>query len=55
MHLSPLYGAKTRAGAPCRGPGMRNGRCRLHGGASPEAPRGKEMACTATALLGRGN
>ena len=27
-------GAKTRAGSPCRSPAMRNGRCRMHGGAS---------------------
>lgn len=28
-------GAKTRSGAPCRGAAMANGRCRLHGGATP--------------------
>ena len=27
-------GAKTRAGVPCEGPGMANGRCRMHGGKS---------------------
>src|SRR5262245_21359872 len=27
-------GAKTRRGTPCQGPAMRNGRCRMHGGAS---------------------
>jgi len=26
--------AKTRKGGPCQGPAMRNGRCRMHGGAS---------------------
>lgn len=35
-------GAKTRAGHPCRGQAMRNGRCRMHGGAStgPRTPEG---------------
>lgn len=27
-------GARTRSGAPCQGPAMPNGRCRMHGGAS---------------------
>jgi hypothetical protein len=33
-------GAKTRAGGVCPCPAMANGKCRLHGGASPGAPRG---------------
>jgi len=33
--------AKTRAGSICRQPAMKNGRCRLHGGKSPAAPRGE--------------
>jgi hypothetical protein len=33
-------GAKTRAGRSCRCLAMPNGRCRIHGGASPGAPRG---------------
>ncbi len=33
-------GARTRSGAPCRAQAMTNGRCRLHGGASPGAPCG---------------
>jgi hypothetical protein len=37
---SPRCGAKTRAGSVCRQPAMKNGRCRLHGGKSPGAPRG---------------
>jgi hypothetical protein len=37
MHLSPRCGARTRSGKPCRSPAMPNGRCRLHGGASPRA------------------
>lgn len=31
---SPACGAKTRDGSPCRNLPMRNGRCRMHGGAS---------------------
>jgi hypothetical protein len=38
---SPRCGAKTRAGSTCRQPVMKNGRCRLHGGKSPGAPRGE--------------
>jgi hypothetical protein len=34
-------GARCRSGLPCRGPAMRNGRCRMHGGASPGAPSGE--------------
>jgi hypothetical protein len=30
-----ICGAKTRSGEPCRRAGMRNGRCRLHGGLTP--------------------
>ena len=30
-----ICGAKTRAGHPCRQRPMRNGRCRMHGGATP--------------------
>lgn len=41
MHLSPRCGAKTRSDTPCSGPAMPNGRCRMHGGASPGAPRGQ--------------
>ena len=41
MHLSPRCGAKTRSGSPCRSPAMANGRCRMHGGPSPGAPKGK--------------
>jgi hypothetical protein len=31
---APRCGAKTRSGKPCQAPGMANGRCRMHGGAS---------------------
>ena len=27
--------ARTRGGTPCQSPGMKNGRCRMHGGPSP--------------------
>jgi hypothetical protein len=37
---TPRCGAKTRAGSPCRCPAMPNGKCRIHGGLSPGAPRG---------------
>ncbi|MDP2355732.1 MAG: HGGxSTG domain-containing protein [Beijerinckiaceae bacterium] len=37
---TPRCGARTHAGAPCRAPAMSNGKCRLHGGLSPGAPRG---------------
>jgi hypothetical protein len=39
--LSPRCGARTRSGTPCRSPAMSNGRCRMHGGASPGAPKGE--------------
>jgi|SRR6516162_1882516 len=38
---APRCGAKTRGGSVCRQPAMKNGRCRLHGGKSPGAPRGE--------------
>src|SRR5215217_4653827 len=41
MHLSRRCGAKTRSERPCRSPAMPNGRCRMHGGASPGAPKGE--------------
>lgn len=41
MHQSPRCGAKTRSKHPCRSPAMPNGRCRMHGGASPGAPKGE--------------
>jgi hypothetical protein len=40
-HASPRCGARTRDGAPCKGPAMPNHKCRMHGGASPGAPRGE--------------
>ena len=41
MHESPRCGAKTRSGSPCQSPATPNGRCRMHGGASPGAPKGE--------------
>lgn len=37
-------GAKTRAGHPCRSSAMPNGRCRMHGGTNPGAPKGNRNA-----------
>jgi hypothetical protein len=38
---NPMHcGARTRSGAPCQSRGMKNGRCRIHGGTSPGAPLG---------------
>jgi hypothetical protein len=37
-------GAQTRRGSWCQSPAMPNGRCRLHGGKSPGAPRGNQNA-----------
>ena len=44
MHLSPRCGARTRSGSPCQSPAMPNGRCRMHGGKSPGAPKGNRNA-----------
>jgi len=40
MNDPPRCGAHTRSGAPCQCPAMPNGKCRIHGGLSPGAPRG---------------
>src|ERR1017187_9017507 len=39
---APRCGAMTRNGAPCKGPALHNGRCRMHGGTStgPRTKRG---------------
>ena len=44
MHLSPRCGARTRNGSECQSPAMPNGRCRMHGGKSPGAPKGNRNA-----------
>jgi uncharacterized protein YjcR len=58
MHRSRRCGARTRNGSPCRSPAMANGRCRLHGGLSPGAPKGNKNALkhgrySAKAIAGR--
>ena len=40
MNETRRCGARTRGGQPCRCPAMPNGKCRIHGGLSPGAPRG---------------
>jgi hypothetical protein len=44
MHLSPRCGARTRRESACQSPAMPNGRCRMHGGPSPGAPKGNSNA-----------
>ena len=44
MHLSPRCRARTRSGSQCQSPAMANGRCRMHGGPSPGAPKGNRNA-----------
>lgn len=42
LQLACRCGAKTRKGAPCRSPAVKGRRrCRMHGGTSPGAPKGK--------------
>ena len=53
--LSPRCGAKTRRGTPCRAPAMPNGRCRMHGGSSPGAPRRQPPQLAARPLFPRGD
>jgi len=42
MHGKATCGARTRQGTPCRCLGLKNGRCKLHGGLStgPKTPEG---------------
>src|SRR5262244_2754922 len=42
---APRCGARCRSGRPCGSAAMKNGRCRMHGGASPGAPRGPRNGC----------
>ena len=44
MHKAPRCGARTRRQSPCQSPAMPNGRCRMHGGKSPGAPKGNKNA-----------
>jgi hypothetical protein len=52
---APRCGALTRAGTPCKGPAMPNGRCRMHGGAStgPRTPEGLQRIVKARTVHGR--
>lgn len=47
--VAPRCGAKTRRGTPCKSPAMRNGRCRMHGGAStgPRTAAGRARSARA--------
>lgn len=44
MPNNKTCGAKTRQGHPCPSWSMPNGRCRMHGGTSPGAPKGNRNA-----------
>ena len=44
MHQASRCQARTRRGTLCQSPAMRNGRCRMHGGTSPGAPKGNKNA-----------
>lgn len=57
VHVAGLCGARTRAGGTCTTPGMRNGRCRMHGGAStgPRTPDGLARCTDAATKHGRRN
>ncbi len=54
-HRAPPCGARTRAGSPCLGLAMANGRCRLHGGAStgPRTAAGLARMIAAKTTHGR--
>src|SRR5689334_12682009 len=53
-HASPRCGARTRRGLACKGPAMRNGRCRMHGGAStgPRTAEGLQSIMQARTIHG---
>src|SRR5438128_9955047 len=44
MRRAKRCGARTRSGKPCQSPAMANGRCYMHGGPSPGAPKGNQHA-----------
>jgi hypothetical protein len=44
IHLALKCHARTRSGRLCQTPAMPNGRCRMHGGKSPGAPKGNKNA-----------
>jgi uncharacterized protein YjcR len=41
---APQPAMRRRSGNPCQSPAMPNGRCRMHGGPSPGAPKGNKNA-----------
>jgi len=51
---APRCGARTRAGMTCKGPAMRNGRCRMHGGTStgPRTAEGLQRIVQARTVHG---
>jgi hypothetical protein len=53
-HACPRCGARTRAGMPCKGQAMRNGRCYRHGGPStgPRTPEGLQRIVKARTVHG---
>ena len=54
-NAAPRCGARTRRGCPCRGPAMKNGRCRMHGGGSTGAKtaEGRARIVAARTIHGR--
>ena len=52
---APRCGARTRAGTPCKGPAMPNGKCRMHGGGAtgPRTPEGLQRIVKARTVHGR--
>jgi hypothetical protein len=44
MHHAKRCRARTRRGTECHSPATKNGRCRMHGGASTGAPKGNKNA-----------
>ena len=44
MHQSRRCLARTRRQTLCQSPAMKTGRCRMHGGKSPGAPKGNSNA-----------
>ena len=52
-NLAPRCGAKTRLGCKCKSPAMKNGRCRMHGGASTGPKTAEGKARVAAAVRGR--
>lgn len=49
MNAAPRCGAHARTtGRPCRGPAMRNGRCRMHGGRAGRKPTHGRYTSAAT-------